>query len=176
MAVVNVFLAPTKETRIEFWLPAQPHTFPAVVAIWGVKQCLGTVFFSPSLPPPNFQYCFLCLTGTIYINLDILWKTFQIRRLAFYFLSLLNQLFCQTSYSTSQKVETNLFVCRCFQDPSIKGTFHWSGNEQMTKYEMACAIADAFNLPSSHLRPVSTWHLKPSHFLKVQNSHSSGCY
>uniref|UniRef100_A0A8C8WJK7 Methionine adenosyltransferase 2 subunit beta n=1 Tax=Panthera leo TaxID=9689 RepID=A0A8C8WJK7_PANLE len=42
-------------------------------------------------------------------------------------------------------------------DPSIKGTFHWSGNEQMTKYEMACAIADAFNLPSSHLRPVSTW-------------------
>uniref|UniRef100_A0A8D0L8D6 Methionine adenosyltransferase 2 subunit beta n=1 Tax=Sphenodon punctatus TaxID=8508 RepID=A0A8D0L8D6_SPHPU len=40
------------------------------------------------------------------------------------------------------------------QDPSIKGTFHWSGNEQMTKYEMACAIADAFNLPSSHLRPI----------------------
>nr|XP_054369641.1 methionine adenosyltransferase 2 subunit beta isoform X2 [Mirounga angustirostris] len=40
-------------------------------------------------------------------------------------------------------------------DPSIKGTFHWSGNEQMTKYEMACAIADAFNLPSSHLRPTS---------------------
>uniref|UniRef100_A0A7M4EGI0 Methionine adenosyltransferase 2 subunit beta n=1 Tax=Crocodylus porosus TaxID=8502 RepID=A0A7M4EGI0_CROPO len=38
-------------------------------------------------------------------------------------------------------------------DPSVKGTFHWSGNEQMTKYEMACAIADAFNLPSSHLRP-----------------------
>ncbi|XP_064135122.1 methionine adenosyltransferase 2 subunit beta isoform X1 [Loxodonta africana] len=47
-------------------------------------------------------------------------------------------------------------------DPSIKGTFHWSGNEQMTKYEMACAIADAFNLPSSHLRPVSTWHPRPS--------------
>ncbi|MEJ1274793.1 methionine adenosyltransferase II beta [Cricetulus griseus] len=42
-----------------------------------------------------------------------------------------------------------------FQDPSIKGTFHWSGNEQMTKYEMACAIADAFNLPSSHLRPIT---------------------
>ncbi|XP_036247596.1 methionine adenosyltransferase 2 subunit beta [Molothrus aeneus] len=40
-------------------------------------------------------------------------------------------------------------------DPSIKGTFHWSGNEQMTKYEMACAIADAFNLPSSHLRPIT---------------------
>ncbi|XP_037762789.2 methionine adenosyltransferase 2 subunit beta [Chelonia mydas] len=40
-------------------------------------------------------------------------------------------------------------------DPSIKGTFHWSGNEQMTKYEMACTIADAFNLPSSHLRPIT---------------------
>ncbi|XP_060053051.1 methionine adenosyltransferase 2 subunit beta isoform X2 [Erinaceus europaeus] len=40
-------------------------------------------------------------------------------------------------------------------DPSIKGTFHWSGDEQMTKYEMACAIADAFNLPCSHLRPIT---------------------
>uniref|UniRef100_A0A2K5YQ80 Methionine adenosyltransferase 2 subunit beta n=1 Tax=Mandrillus leucophaeus TaxID=9568 RepID=A0A2K5YQ80_MANLE len=40
-------------------------------------------------------------------------------------------------------------------DPSIKGTFHWSDNEQTTKYEMACAIADAFNLPSSHLRPIT---------------------
>ncbi|XP_061472752.1 methionine adenosyltransferase 2 subunit beta isoform X1 [Rhineura floridana] len=40
-------------------------------------------------------------------------------------------------------------------DPSIKGTFHWSGNEQMTKFEMACAMADAFNLPSSHLRPIT---------------------
>ncbi|CAJ0939545.1 unnamed protein product [Ranitomeya imitator] len=38
-------------------------------------------------------------------------------------------------------------------DPSLKGIFHWSGNEQMTKYEIACAMADAFNLPSSHLRP-----------------------
>ncbi|XP_042309358.1 methionine adenosyltransferase 2 subunit beta isoform X1 [Sceloporus undulatus] len=40
-------------------------------------------------------------------------------------------------------------------DPSIKGTFHWSGNEQMTKFEMARAMADAFNLPSSHLRPIT---------------------
>ncbi|XP_059797835.1 methionine adenosyltransferase 2 subunit beta-like [Balaenoptera ricei] len=40
-------------------------------------------------------------------------------------------------------------------DPSVKGTFHRSGNEQTTKYEMACATADAFNLPSSHLRPVT---------------------
>ncbi|KAM4676808.1 methionine adenosyltransferase 2 subunit beta isoform 2-T2 [Discoglossus pictus] len=41
------------------------------------------------------------------------------------------------------------------QDPSIKGIFHWSANEQMTKYEIACAMADAFNLPSSHLRPIT---------------------
>ncbi|XP_075458017.1 methionine adenosyltransferase 2 subunit beta isoform X2 [Ascaphus truei] len=41
------------------------------------------------------------------------------------------------------------------QDPSLKGIFHWSGNEQMTKYEIACAMADAFSLPSSHLRPIT---------------------
>ncbi|XP_015280996.1 PREDICTED: methionine adenosyltransferase 2 subunit beta isoform X1 [Gekko japonicus] len=41
------------------------------------------------------------------------------------------------------------------EDPSIKGIFHWSGKEQMTKYEMACVMADAFNLPSSHLRPIT---------------------
>ncbi|XP_020663540.1 methionine adenosyltransferase 2 subunit beta [Pogona vitticeps] len=40
-------------------------------------------------------------------------------------------------------------------DPSIRGIFHWSGNEQMTKFEMARAMADAFNLPSSHLRPIT---------------------
>uniref|UniRef100_A0A3Q4NBJ4 Methionine adenosyltransferase 2 subunit beta n=1 Tax=Neolamprologus brichardi TaxID=32507 RepID=A0A3Q4NBJ4_NEOBR len=44
---------------------------------------------------------------------------------------------------------------RARQDPSIKGVFHFSGKEQMTKYEMAVAIAQAFNLPSGHLIPVS---------------------
>lgn len=44
---------------------------------------------------------------------------------------------------------------RRLQDPSIRGIFHYSGKEQMTKYEMACAIADAFNLPSSHLIPMT---------------------
>lgn len=44
---------------------------------------------------------------------------------------------------------------RRVQDASIKGIFHWSGNEQMTKFEMACAMADAFNLPSSHLRSIT---------------------
>ncbi|XP_053574551.1 methionine adenosyltransferase 2 subunit beta isoform X2 [Bombina bombina] len=41
------------------------------------------------------------------------------------------------------------------QNPTIKGIFHWSGSEQMTKYEIACAMADAFNLPSSHLRAIT---------------------
>uniref|UniRef100_A0A4W4GJW0 Methionine adenosyltransferase 2 subunit beta n=1 Tax=Electrophorus electricus TaxID=8005 RepID=A0A4W4GJW0_ELEEL len=41
------------------------------------------------------------------------------------------------------------------RDPSLRGVFHYSGKEQMTKYEMACAIADAFNLPSSHLIPMT---------------------
>ncbi len=41
-----------------------------------------------------------------------------------------------------------------FQDPSIRGIFHFSAKEQMTKYEMAVAIAQAFNLPSNHLIPV----------------------
>lgn len=41
------------------------------------------------------------------------------------------------------------------QDPSIRGIFHFSGKEQMTKYEMAVAMAQAFNLPSNHLIPVS---------------------
>ncbi|XP_071023116.1 methionine adenosyltransferase 2 subunit beta isoform X3 [Oncorhynchus clarkii lewisi] len=44
---------------------------------------------------------------------------------------------------------------RRLQDPSIRGIFHYSGKEQMTKYEMACVIADAFNLPSSHLIPMT---------------------
>lgn len=41
------------------------------------------------------------------------------------------------------------------QDPSISGIFHFSGKEQMTKYEIACAIAEAFNLPSNHLIPLT---------------------
>uniref|UniRef100_A0A7N9AKT4 Methionine adenosyltransferase 2 subunit beta n=1 Tax=Mastacembelus armatus TaxID=205130 RepID=A0A7N9AKT4_9TELE len=41
------------------------------------------------------------------------------------------------------------------QDPSIRGIFHFSGKEQMTKYEMAIAIAQAFSLPSNHLIPLT---------------------
>lgn len=44
---------------------------------------------------------------------------------------------------------------RARQDPSIRGIFHFSGKEQMTKYEMAVAIAQAFSLPSNHLIPLT---------------------
>uniref|UniRef100_A0A8P4KB85 Methionine adenosyltransferase 2 subunit beta n=1 Tax=Dicentrarchus labrax TaxID=13489 RepID=A0A8P4KB85_DICLA len=67
---------------------------------------------------------------------------------------------CQQRFPTdSRDVAT---VCRKLaerarQDPSIRGIFHFSAKEQMTKYEMAIAIAQAFNLPSNHLIPVSTY-------------------
>ncbi|XP_017296457.1 methionine adenosyltransferase 2 subunit beta isoform X2 [Kryptolebias marmoratus] len=44
---------------------------------------------------------------------------------------------------------------RMRQDPSIRGIFHFSGKEQMTKYEMALAMAQAFKLPSNHLIPLT---------------------
>lgn len=44
---------------------------------------------------------------------------------------------------------------RARQDPSIRGVFHFSGKEQMTKYEMGVAIAEAFNLPTDHLIPLT---------------------
>ncbi|KAG7224727.1 hypothetical protein INR49_004618 [Caranx melampygus] len=44
---------------------------------------------------------------------------------------------------------------RARQDPSVRGIFHFSAKEQMTKYEMAVAIAQAFKLPSDHLIPVN---------------------
>ncbi|XP_071087248.1 methionine adenosyltransferase 2 subunit beta-like [Haliotis cracherodii] len=37
------------------------------------------------------------------------------------------------------------------QDNSISGTFHWSGDENMTKYDMAVAMAEIFSLPASHI-------------------------
>lgn len=47
-------------------------------------------------------------------------------------------------------------ACLCvLQDPSVRGIFHFSAKEQMTKYEMATAIAQAFKLPSDHLIPVN---------------------
>jgi len=37
------------------------------------------------------------------------------------------------------------------QDKSLGGVYHWSGNECFTKYEMAVAMADVFELPHSHI-------------------------
>ncbi|XP_024915828.1 methionine adenosyltransferase 2 subunit beta isoform X2 [Cynoglossus semilaevis] len=44
---------------------------------------------------------------------------------------------------------------RARQDPSINGIFHFSANEQMTKYEMGIAMAQAFRLSSAHLSPLT---------------------
>ncbi|XP_029924337.1 methionine adenosyltransferase 2 subunit beta isoform X1 [Myripristis murdjan] len=44
---------------------------------------------------------------------------------------------------------------RGIQDRSIRGIFHFSAKERMSKYEMAVAMAQAFNLPSSHLIPLT---------------------
>ena len=35
------------------------------------------------------------------------------------------------------------------------GIWHWSANECLTKYSMACTMAEIFDLPSSHLIPIS---------------------
>ncbi|XP_071951791.1 methionine adenosyltransferase 2 subunit beta-like [Antedon mediterranea] len=38
------------------------------------------------------------------------------------------------------------------KDSSIKGTYHWSNNEQLTKFTMAVKMAEIFNLPHDHLQ------------------------
>ncbi|XP_039648324.1 methionine adenosyltransferase 2 subunit beta-like [Perca fluviatilis] len=43
---------------------------------------------------------------------------------------------------------------RQYQDPSIRGIFHFLAKEQMTKYEMSIAMATAFNLLSNHRIPL----------------------
>ncbi|XP_030637975.1 methionine adenosyltransferase 2 subunit beta isoform X2 [Chanos chanos] len=59
------------------------------------------------------------------------------------------------TYTSDVARVCRLMAERRLQDPSLRGIFHYSGKEQMTKYEIACAIADAFNLPSSHLIPLT---------------------
>lgn len=43
------------------------------------------------------------------------------------------------------------FNLEIFQDPSIKGIFHWSNNENMTKYDMAVTMAKAFGISTDHI-------------------------
>ena len=40
-------------------------------------------------------------------------------------------------------------------DPVFTGTWHWSGEECYTKYEMALTIAEVLSLPSNHLIPLT---------------------
>lgn len=42
------------------------------------------------------------------------------------------------------------------QDKSIKGIFHWSGDENMTKYDMAVTMATAFGIPTNHIQADKT--------------------
>lgn len=42
------------------------------------------------------------------------------------------------------------------QDKSIKGIFHWSGDENMTKYDMAVTMATVFGIPTSHIEADKT--------------------
>ncbi|XP_037543665.1 methionine adenosyltransferase 2 subunit beta [Nematolebias whitei] len=65
---------------------------------------------------------------------------------------------CQQRFPTDARDVAS--VCRKLcervrQDPSVRGIFHFSGKEQMTKYEMAVAMAQAFKLPSHHLIPLT---------------------
>ena len=46
----------------------------------------------------------------------------------------------------------NSLLLIILQDNSIKGIFHWSGNENMTKYDMSLTMAEIFNLPSEHIK------------------------
>lgn len=38
----------------------------------------------------------------------------------------------------------------------MTGIFQWSGNENMTKYDMAVTMAKVFNLPANHIQADST--------------------
>src|SRR5690606_8717745 len=41
------------------------------------------------------------------------------------------------------------------REPSFGGVYHWSGDERFTKYEMARAIAEIWEIDASHLQPDS---------------------
>jgi S-adenosylmethionine synthetase len=48
---------------------------------------------------------------------------------------------------------TTLQKCFHSQDPGkVNGVFHWSSNEEMTKYDMAIAIASAFSLGTENIK------------------------
>uniref|UniRef100_A0A3Q2Z6A5 Methionine adenosyltransferase 2 subunit beta n=1 Tax=Hippocampus comes TaxID=109280 RepID=A0A3Q2Z6A5_HIPCM len=62
---------------------------------------------------------------------------------------------CQQRFPTHTQDVAAVCWNICRADDSIRGIFHYSAKEQMTKYEMALAMARAFNLPSDHLIPLT---------------------
>lgn len=50
------------------------------------------------------------------------------------------------AYTLKQMVEYKL------KDSTMSGIFHWSGDENMTKYDMVMGMADVFNLPTNHIK------------------------
>ncbi len=56
-------------------------------------------------------------------------------------------------------------ICRWKELGTI---LHWSSDEPMSRYEMACAIAEAFSFPSNHLIPASQ---PPPGAPRPRNSH-----
>ncbi|XP_063752112.1 methionine adenosyltransferase 2 subunit beta isoform X2 [Eleginops maclovinus] len=67
-------------------------------------------------------------------------------------------------------------ICeRAREDPSVRGVFHFSAKEQMTKYEMAVCIAEAFNLPTGHLIPLTEQPPPQQFALRPMNSQLSCC-
>ena len=38
----------------------------------------------------------------------------------------------------------------------MRGIYHWSGNENMTKYDMAVTMATAFDIPTNHIEADKT--------------------
>jgi len=48
------------------------------------------------------------------------------------------------------------FILKCYQEDKTKvqGILHWSGDEMLTKYEMAKIMSDTFDLPLDHMIPL----------------------
>ena len=42
------------------------------------------------------------------------------------------------------------------QEPDLSGIFHWSGAQEMTKYDMGVAMARAFDRSSDHIQADNT--------------------
>ncbi|PVD34800.1 hypothetical protein C0Q70_06078 [Pomacea canaliculata] len=65
---------------------------------------------------------------------------------------------CLTMSSDIQHIASDIAVVlkqlaeKKIQGQDTAGIFHWSGDEKMTKYSMAMAMAEAFSLPTNHIQ------------------------